>query len=404
MTIDKMRHIDKYVGIPLCFLMTLLLRIGKLFRKTKKEVPDLSRTLFIELSEMGSAILADPAMRYLREWGGGELYFAIFTSNAASLNLLDTVTTVNRFKMRSDSFLHLSVDVFRFWRWCRRNKITTVIDLELYSRFTALLCALSGAETRVGFYAHHDEGFYRGHIINYPVRYNAHVHISVNFMSLVHTALGYHTTPYPTTVVRKEDLQLAQANIETKYKDTVSAILTTLYPNWQEKRIILFNINASDMLPQRKWLLSNFVEVARNLLANIDDILILATGSESEKAYVQKFVEEVANDRCVNTAGSFTLNELVALYTFSDCMLTNDSGPAHFASVTSLKTFVLFGPETPDLYLPLGNAEAFYLGLPCSPCVSANNHRKTDCKTRECMKGIGAEEVISRLADEMMRK
>jgi ADP-heptose:LPS heptosyltransferase len=79
-------------------------------------------------------------------------------------------------------------------------------------------------------------------------------------------------------------------------------------------------------------------------------------------------------------------------------MLTNDSGPAHFAAVTGLKVFVLFGPETPHLYLPIGgNVEAFYLGLPCSPCVSAANHRKTSCTERPCITGISPVVVLERL-------
>jgi hypothetical protein len=59
---------------------------------------------------------------------------------------------------------------------------------------------------------------------------------------------------------------------------------------------------------------------------------------------------------------------------------------------------VLFGPETPNLYLPLGgNAEAFYLGLPCSPCVSAANHRKTTCITRPCITGIPPIMVLDKM-------
>jgi ADP-heptose:LPS heptosyltransferase len=96
----------------------------------------------------------------------------------------------------------------------------------------------------------------------------------------------------------------------------------------------------------------------------------------------------------------FKFNELVPLYSVSTFMLTNDSGPAHFASVTQLKVFVLFGPETPALYGPLGgNAEAFYLKLPCSPCVSAANHRKTTCETRPCITTISPLWVGNRLTE-----
>ncbi|MDD3281525.1 MAG: glycosyltransferase family 9 protein [Bacteroidales bacterium] len=388
MHIDTMRHIDRRAGIPLCFLMSLLLHIGKLFRRRRESVPDLSRTLFIELSEMGSAILVDPAMRYLRDGGGAELYFAIFRHNAESLDLLHTVPADHRFEMRADTLWHLAVDVVCFRRWCRKNKITTVIDLELYSRFTALLSLISGAGVRVGFHAHHDEGFYRGNFINYPLRYNAHVHISVNFMSLAYKAMGAFPSPYPTHAIDPSTLSLPLAAIDDSEREKVIATLGTLHPSWQKKRMIVFNINASDMLPQRKWLPEYFVEVARSLLAEVSDSIIVATGSSKEYKDVQDFVDAVDSDSCLNTAGMFTLRELIALYCLADCLLTNDSGPAHFASVTPLKTFVIFGPETPDLYLPLGNAEAFYLALPCSPCVSAANHRNTDCTTRECITGI----------------
>lgn len=133
--------------------------------------------------------------------------------------------------------------------------------MELFSRFTALLTVLTGAHSRIGFHAHYDEGFYRGHFINYPVRYNAHVHISVNFLSLVHTAMGYHNSPYPITPVKKDDLILAQALIHPKEDVAVKSVLYGLYPDWSSMKIILFNINASDLLPQRKWLTGHFLKL-----------------------------------------------------------------------------------------------------------------------------------------------
>jgi len=377
--------------------MSTAMRIARFFRSTPKAVPDVGRTLFIELSEMGSAILADSAMRKLREKSGSELYFVIFQQNAESLELLRTIPTANIFCLRTHNFRVLAIDVFRFMRWCWKKKITTVIDLELYSRFTALVSVLSGSKFRVGFDAHFDEGFYRGHLINYPVRYNAHVHISVNFMSLVNKAMGLYPTPYPTTYVQQEDLCPAKAEISQTESEEVAKILNDLLPAWKEYTIVLFNINASDMLPQRRWLPENFVKTAAILLAGKEDICVIATGMECEKDYVQTFVNQVDSPRCVNAAGLFTLRQLVGLYYLSKCMLTNDSGPAHFASVTPLKTFVLFGPETPALYMPLGNTEVFYAGLACSPCVSAANHRKTNCDNPLCMHCITVEEVSERV-------
>jgi ADP-heptose:LPS heptosyltransferase len=399
MNVDLMREIDRKVGVPLCFLMSIFLWISARIRFIKKKAPNLKKILFIELSEMGSAIIVDPAMRKMRDEGGSELYFAIFEDNYKSLVLLQTIPEENIFKMRADGLFTIAKEVVRFMFWCRKHKIKTVIDLELFSRFTALLCALSGARSRIGFASHHDEGLYRGNIINFPVRYNGHVHVSVNFVSLVNTALGKHTNPYSTTAVQPDELILAKASIVSTEVETVEDKIRALYPAWKGERLVLLNVNASDLLPQRRWLPENFATTAKHLLATFSDILLIGTGAPKERDYVQNVVDIVGDKRFVNSAGVFKFEELVPLYSICTLMLTNDSGPAHFAAVTDLKVFVIFGPETPALYLPLGNAEPFYLGLPCSPCVSAANHRKTSCMTRPCITGISTDWVKGRLAE-----
>lgn len=393
-----MRSIDRWVGVPVCFIISPFRWLSDLFRLAKKSKPNVSKTLFIELSEMGSAIIVDPAMRKLQHEGKAELYFAIFKKNYKSLEILRTIPESNIFKMNADNFWSLLLDIFRFMAWCRKKKISTVIDLELFSRFTALLSFFSGARSRIGFTNFHDEGLYRGNLVNRPVRYNPHVHIAINFISLVNKALGLFDNPYSTVPVSANEIQLEKAIVSNEAKVNIKNKILQLYPDWKSEAIVLLNANASDMLPQRRWPQENFAEVGRQLLNQFPNIIIVATGAPAEKEYVQQVVDSIADKRCINSSGFFSFDELVPLYSVSACMLTNDSGPAHFASVTALKVFVLFGPETPNLYLPLGgNAEPFYLGLPCSPCVSAANHRKTTCITRPCITGIHPLVVLERV-------
>lgn len=393
-----MRLIDRWAGVPLCFILSPFCWLSDTIRGAKRRKPDTGRTLFLELSEMGSAIIADPAMRKLQHEGKAGLYFAIFKKNYKSLEILKTVPESNIFKMNADNFFSLVMDIFRFMSWCRKKKISTVIDLELFSRFTALLSLFSGARSRVGFTNLHDEGLYRGNLVNRKVRYNPHVHIAINFVSLVNKALDLFPTAYAWTPVATDEIQLEKAIVSADAKEKINTKIRALYPEWKSERIVLFNVNASDMLPQRRWPQENFAAVAKRLLEKYNDILILATGAPAEKEYVEEVVKMVGHNRYVNSAGFFSFDELVPLYSISTLMLTNDSGPAHFASVTNLKVFVLFGPETPNLYLPLGgNAEPFYLALPCSPCVSAANHRKTSCEPRPCITGIQPVLVLERL-------
>ena len=405
MKVSTMRSIDRWVGVPVCFIISPFRWLSDTLRSARKQKPDLGRTLFVELSEMGSAIIVDPAMRKLQREGKGEVYFAIFKKNYKSLEILQTVPESNVFKMNADNFWTLTMDIFRFMAWCRRKKISTVIDLELFSRFTALLSFFSGARSRIGFTNFHDEGLYRGNLVNQPVRYNPHVHIAINFISLVNKALGLFDKPYSTVPVLPNEIQLARAIVSDEAKENVKNKIRQLYPEWRHEAVVLLNANASDMLPQRRWPQENFAEVGRQLLNRYQNVIIIATGAPAEKDYVQQVVDSINNKRCINSSGFFSFDELVPLYSVSACMLTNDSGPAHFASVTSLKVFVLFGPETPHLYLPLGgNADPFYLGLPCSPCVSAANHRKTTCLPRPCITGIPPSMVLERMNNFLNQK
>src|SRR5258705_9561354 len=120
MTVDSMRKVDRGVGVPLSFLLIPFVRLLDLFRMGKSK-NDVSRTLFIELSEMGSAIIVDPAMRKLKAEGKAELFFLIFSKNYKSLEFLNTVPSRNIFKMESDNLFQLTSDIFRFILWCRKN-------------------------------------------------------------------------------------------------------------------------------------------------------------------------------------------------------------------------------------------------------------------------------------------
>lgn len=392
MNVDTMRKIDYWVGVPLCWLSTLLKPVLRLFQ-TKAFPP--RNVLLIELSEMGSAILVDPAMRRMRV-DGANLHFAIFASNRVSLELLGTVPTENIFTIRSGSIQHLLIDTVRFLLWTRAKKIDTVIDLELFSRFTALLAGWSGAGSVVGFHRFHNEGLYRGNLLTRRVPYNPHIHITRNFFSLVHAAWSpTQENPPARLKLPEQTLTLARAKIDPAALERVSGILQVKV-GWDGKRsLILLNANASELLPQRRWPRDRFAQLGRDIATHYGDSLVLYTGSPDEREGLDLVVAEANHPRCFNIAGDIAFRDLTALYHMSVVMVTNDSGPAHFASITRMPTIVLFGPETPALYGSLGPSLPVYAGLNCSPCVSAWNHRKTPCTDNSCLQAIRVDEVFA---------
>jgi ADP-heptose:LPS heptosyltransferase len=404
-SVNTMRAIDHWVGVPLCALVTPFVALAdgikNLFSR-ESETP--RKLLFIELSEMGSAILVDPAMRNAQA-RGAELFFLIFKSNRASLTLLNTVKPENIFTIDSASLGGLIKDTARFLIVARRHRIDTVIDLELFSRFTALLTGLCGARRRVGYHIFHGEGLWRGAMLTRKVHYNPHIHITKNFLSLIHAAFASKIeTPFSKISISDAEVKLEQAVIDpaamTRVRQRIEHLASEagiLFTQGKE-RLILINPNASDLLPQRRWSQQRFSELIMSIHQQYPDDLILITGSPAEFEYVET-VRTVANVKnALNFAGQVSFAELPPLYSLSDVMVTNDSGPGHFSAVTPLRTVVLFGPETPALYGSVGNSIAITANLACSPCVSAANHRKTPCHDNVCMQAITVAQVLEKVS------
>ena len=407
-SVNTMRAIDHWVGVPLCAIASPVVALMDSVKNIFARGPEAPRKLlFIELSEMGSAILVDPAMRNAQA-RGAELFFLIFKSNRASLTLLNTVKPENIFTIDSSSLGGLIKDTLKFLLVARKHRIDTVIDLELFSRFTALLTGLCGARRRVGYHIFHGEGLWRGFMLTRKVHYNPHIHITKNFLSLIHAAFAKEIeVPFSKIQIADSEVRLEQAVIDpavlSKVRERIEKLSATFGISFKqgEQRLILVNPNASDLLPQRRWAQQRFSELIQGLNQRYPNDLILITGSPAEFAYVEK-VRAVANVKnALNFAGQVSFAELPPLYTLSDVMVTNDSGPGHFSAVTPLRTVVLFGPETPALYGSIGKSIAITANLACSPCVSAANHRKTPCHDNVCMQAITVAQVLEKMSHQL---
>ena len=397
MKIDTMRRIDRRAGVPLCAAATALLRLWAWLRP--KPARPLRRILFIELSEMGSTVLAEPAMRKAREQLNAELFFVVFARNAGSVDLLGTFPRDHVYTISDQSMFALTRDTLGFLQWARRMDIDTVVDLELFSRFTALLAGLCGADRRVGFYRFHGEGLYRGEMLTHRVAYNAHIHIAKNFIALVDALIAQSpTVPYSKTFIGDDQVNARIRPALAEERERVLAGIRSLTPFDPDKnRLVLINPNASELLPHRRWMASRYAELIGRILGVFDDVIVLITGGPEERAGAERLA--AANPRSISFAGHSALADLPALYAESALMVSNNSGPAHFAAAAGLPTIVLFGPETPKLYQPLGPSRAIYAGLACSPCVSAHNHRQTACTDNVCMRAISVDEVFAAVAE-----
>jgi ADP-heptose:LPS heptosyltransferase len=402
MRVDFMRRVDHYIGVPVCFLLSIVASLERFFglRRIKKGFKP-RRILFIELSEMGSTILAYAAMKKAKGLFNAQIYFMIFKENEESIKLLDIVPRQNVLTIRSKSLLFFLLDIIKVIFKMRRAGIDTVIDLELFSRVTSVLSFLSGAKAIVGFYRYHMEGLYRGNFQTHRIEYNPHQHISQSFMSMVYSLKApLNEVPMLKKEIKMDEIFTAKVASSAEEKKRVLDKLKEANPDVKERQIVLLNPNASQLLPIRKWPIERFRKLAEKLLKS--GYFVVVTGTKSEREDARLICDYVNDKRCIDFTGKTSFKELIDLYNVSRVLVTNDSGPAHFASLTDINIVVIFGPETPKIYSPLSkNCVCVYSNFACSPCVSAYNHRKTPCTDSKCLDAIGVEEVFKVVVDKL---
>lgn len=385
-----MRWLDRWLGIPLCFLLSLAAR-GRSWLPTRHAAPARPRrVLCIQLAEMGSLVLAGPSLQWLRSQGLAPC-FVSFARNRECLAMVGLSDAERIFLWRTDTAWVFGGDFFRFLAWSWRQGFDATIDFEPCSRFSALLGLLAGARQRAGF-AH--DGAYRGRLHNVPVAYRSDRHMSENCQALAAALLpGEPPRPWPLLEAAWRE-QIAAAP-DAADRAHVAAVLTRALPTASAAhRLILLNANAGDLLPQRRWPAERYVLLAQRLLHAHPDVCIGFIGAPADGLVIDHMVRAVGSPRCASLSGAVSVGQLPALFSRSRLLVSNDSGPAHIASLTETPTLVLFGPETPLLYLPLGRARPLYAALPCSPCIRPANQRRSNCTNNRCMQAIAVDTVL----------
>ena len=397
MDVDTLRFLDRFVGLPLCRVFTLLRRLAGLWRPCRP-LPRPHKVLIVKLSEMGSTVLAYPALAELKKRAAGvELFFIVFKNNAAVIHVLDLTPPANIITVDMRSTSGLLISSIAAIKRLLRERIDTAIDMDFFSRFTALLSFLVCRGNRVGFHRYTDEGLGRGDLLTHRALYSPHVHTSAAFMALIRTLFEKpDDQPYYRGRVDPGDLTIPKYEPAPEDVDSVRRKLAAAgVARGDSQAVVLINPNSSDIFPLRKWPLDYFAQLCKQLLAELPSCRLVITGVASEREDARYITERAQNPRCVDFTGKTSFRELLALYSIARVMVTNDSGPAHFASLVRLPAVVLFGPETPRLYSPLGNQHKdLYTGFACSPCVSVYNGKKSPCQDNRCLQSITVEQVL----------
>lgn len=385
---NLIRKIDYWLGIPLCFLLTLF-RIHRSSKPAKSK-----RIIFFKLTEQGATVLAYGAIKRAIEIVGREhVFFCVFESNRPILEILNLIPHKNIITINEKNFFFFLISVFYALNRIRKEKIDTSIDLEFFSRASAIFSFLSGARIRVGLHRFKAELPYRGNLMTHRIQYNPYMHISAFYYLLVEASF-HAPSETPMMKITQKDIPFTLPTF-TPTSDERKEMIDKLSKKAGEK-IVLLNPNASDLLPLRKWNSEKFVALAKKIISENPHVRVIITGSPSEQKTSEEICKQIGTDKAMSFAGKTTLRELLVLYSLSDILVTNDSGPGHFSSLTNIHSVVLFGPETPKLFGPISsNTHVIWKKLACSPCVNVFNHRLSPCNNNVCMQSITVDEVYA---------
>jgi len=341
------------------------------------------RILFIKFWGIGSIVLAEPGLRYLRKkHPQARIDFLTLHQNRELFALIPHVHKMYTIEFSSPLRFLLSALVLILK--LRKDKYDIIFDAEFFANISSLIARLARASRVVGFSRVQSS---KSRLLDVAVPFNDEQHAAENFLRLVMSV----SNDVADRVFAPFDESMWPRIFSSPSRHRKYLFTDTPY--------VVMNVNASPLALERRWPQENFVELAEWLLENYETALVLI-GSQAERRYTRDVEEAIAiRHRVTNLAGDLTLTELAEVIKSSALFISNDSGSLHLAAALQKPVVGFYGPETPQRFGPLCNQRLiFYLGLPCSPCMSVDNAKTVNCTNQlRCMLDLKVVMVIPQL-------
>jgi ADP-heptose:LPS heptosyltransferase len=350
--------IDHTLGTVAALFLKAVSRIPAIILRRDHSIPVSPKCIVVaKLVGLGSIVYAGSLCRSLKErYPESKLVFITGIECGELVNRFNGVDQVLCLDARSFfSILKSSTRIIMsMWRY----RPDLYFDLEVYSSFSAILATLSLAINRYGFYR--KSAAFKRNLHTHMIFFNTRRHIIE-----IYNQLG--------KCVKANELK----NIRNVYRvadedrDECAALFSKM--GLSDRRLMLVNMNASELLLERRWPSENWRELLVKLAERFPAYLILLTGSSTERSFVASIygsLPEEVRVKVHNVAGNLSLGGFLGLINCSDVLITNDSGPLHLAVAQGKPTVSLWGPGSPEGYGPReGNHEVIYTQTYCSPCL-----------------------------------
>jgi len=363
-----MRLLDRWLGFLPDYALTLLIKLFQGRPSPSRKGP----IVLVKLFGAGSIVLMAQVLQKF-DVEPRDIYLVTFKSNATAAGLVGFRNIVF---IRRTNVIDLVYDYLKALLRVVSLKPRATIDFEFYSRttsiFTKLVSLLTGAHS-VGFW---DADYPRaqGYSSHMPFSYATHV-TNLYEAGFASTALERKLLPEITTGRRRDVV----------------------------RPLVLVNANASDLALGRKWPERNFVDLIVRLTQRFPNVEIGLTGEARESwttAQILERVQQLVPQALVEDyAGKWDFTTFWDKLQSCLLLVTNDSGPVHFASYLGVSSVSLWGPGSPHQFGPLDKEThvTLWSAFPCSPCmyVRDREHGGFCGQTFPCMPAIPVDSVYS---------
>lgn len=126
----------------------------------------------------------------------------------------------------------------------------------------------------------------------------------------------------------------------------------------------------------KSWPRERWIALARKIDAELPGALILLCGAPSEAGMLEQ-IRSASELNSVRTA-SLPLRQLLALCEFAHSMVSVDTGPAHAAAALGVPVVVMYGRESPAVWLPRSSTGAPVVGIGGPPHSSRVDQIEVD--------------------------
>lgn len=166
-------------------------------------------------------------------------------------------------------------------------------------------------------------------------------------------------------------LQVNEKEKEAAYQRLLSLGLDPIKLRAQNRPIIVLNPGAA-YGPAKRWPAKKFGSVAAELERETGAICLII-GLKEEKNLAEEVVATAKQQGIkyppLIFSGMTTLRELMAILTWTNLMITNDSGPMHLANALRVPVVALFGPTDPRVTGPWHQPSlVLHRRVICWPC------------------------------------